>query len=83
MDRPEMLNHLRLAHDEIVTLRRQVAELAPKAHAYDTLAILARQSVHEPPQGYSEDVAWRLRKAVEQLEAEREAERGQTQEPVE
>lgn len=84
MDRPETLNLLRRAHDEITSQRRVIAELAPKAHAYDTLAIIARLS--EPTgnqQGYGEDVAWRLKQAVEQLEKEREEERGQTQGPAE
>ena len=75
MDRPETLSLLRTAHDEIMTLRRQVAELAPKAHAYETIAIVARQSVHPEQSGYGVDAAWRLRDAIEKLEAEREEER--------
>ena len=71
MDRPELLTLLRQAHDEVVNLRRRTAELEPKAHAYDTVAILARQSVHPESQGYGIDVAWLLKEAVEKLEAER------------
>lgn len=78
MDRPELLCLLRLAHDEVVTLRRRVAELEPKAHAYDTLAILARQSVHPESQGYGVDVAWRLKEAVEKMEADRASDHSET-----
>jgi hypothetical protein len=83
LNRPETLALLRGAHDEIVMLRRQMGELAPKAHAYETIAILARQSVNPEQSGCGVDMAWRLRGAVEQLEKEREEEReeerGQTQ----
>ena len=75
MDRTETLSLLRAAHDEVVTLRRRVTELEPRAHAYDTLAIIARLSVHPENQGYGVGVAWRLKQAVEEIEAEREAER--------
>lgn len=75
MDRPETLNLLRSAHDEIMTLRRKVADLEPRAHAYDTIAINARLTV-APQGGYAQvDVAWQLKEAVEKLVAEREAER--------
>lgn len=80
MDRPETIQLLQRAHNEIVTLRRQVAELAPRAHAYDTVAALARLK-EEPAQGYSEDVAWRIKQAVETLEAERKAEQMSEQAP--
>ena len=74
MDRPETISLLRMGHDEIVTLRRRIAAMEPKAHAYDTIAILARQSEVRVDQGYGVDVAWRLENAVNELIAEREAE---------
>lgn len=74
MDRPELLRLLRQAHDEIVTLRRTNAELAPRAHAYDTIASLSRVERCPPQQGYGIDVAWEIKAAVEKIEAEREAE---------
>lgn len=74
MDRPETVRLLRQAHDEIVTLRRRVADLEPRAHAYDTIAIQSRLTV-KPEGGYASiDIAWELKKAVEDLEAERKAE---------
>lgn len=75
ISRPELLNLLRTGHDEIVTLRRKVDVLEPKAHAYDTIAIHARIANTEPPTGWGVDVAWQLKGAVEQLVAERESER--------
>lgn len=75
MDRPETISLLRKAHDEIVRLRRETAELAPKAHAYDTVSILARQSKIRVERDYGEDVAWRLEDAINNLIAEREAEK--------
>lgn len=74
MDRPEMISLLQQSHNEIVGLRREIAELAPKAHAYDTIAAVTRMKP-APEQGYTVDLAWRLAKAVEELHAEREAER--------
>ncbi len=71
--RVELIGTLRQAHDQILTLQQQVESLAPKAHAYDTIAQLARMSMHEPPVGYGVDVRWRLKAAIEQLIAERQA----------
>ncbi len=75
MDRPKMLSLLRAGHDEITLLRRQIAALEPKAHAYDTIAQMAALTKHPSSQGYGEDVAWRMKAAVEALVAEREAEK--------
>ncbi|SKB32635.1 hypothetical protein [Sphingopyxis flava] len=74
MDRHEMISLLQQAHNEIMSLRHEIAELAPKAHAYDTIAAVTRMKP-APEQGYTVDLAWRLAKAVEELDAEREAER--------
>lgn len=77
MDRPEIISLLRQAHDEIIQLRRERDALAPKAHAYDTLATFAALSRPATSQGYGVDVAWRLKEAVEGLVAEREAEKAE------
>lgn len=73
MERPDIINALRVGHDEIILLRRRVAELEPKAHAYDTIAQVARLSIHEGVRGYGEDPAWRMKSVIDQLVAEREA----------
>ena len=72
-DRIEMIRVLRQAHDEIVTQRRRLAEVEPKAHAYDTLAIAMRLAEPVSQQGYSIDVAWLVKEAVEKLQAEQAA----------
>lgn len=77
IERPEIVNALRVGHDEILRLRRKIELLEPKAHAYDTLAQIARLTVQETQQGYGEDPAWRIKSIVERLVAEREAEKEQ------
>lgn len=52
---------------EIEDLRRQVERLEPKAHAYDSVATVLRL-LPQPPQGYGEDLVWRLRKAIGELQ---------------
>lgn len=74
MSRPELLHLLRVAHDEIVVLRRKVAELEPRARAYDNIDRIVGM-IPYPSQGYGEDVAWRIKTVVERIEAERDAER--------
>lgn len=74
MEKPELGQLLRRAHDEVVTLRRRVADLEPRAHAYDTIAINARLTVRDGGGYAGIDVAWELKKAVEDLDAERKAE---------
>ena len=54
--------------EEIRTLRRINAELAPKADAYDAL----RQVLNllpQPSQGYGEDLVWRLEKDIADIKA--------------
>ena len=70
MERPEIIQVLRMGHDEIVRLRRRVEELEPKARAYDTIEQLAGLTVHPAPQGYGEDTAWRMKNTVDKLAAE-------------
>lgn len=55
--------------EEIKTLRAQVAELAPKAHAYDSISQVL-DLLPKPSQGYGEDIVWRLQKQIDELRAE-------------
>lgn len=66
------IDMLRRASDEIKSLRRQIDHLAPKAEAYDALVALIGM-FPRPPQGYGEDVVWRLEQAISELQADREA----------
>lgn len=56
------------AADEIESLRRTNAELAPKAHAYDTLATVPNL-LPQRQQGYGVDLAAQLRRRAKQLRA--------------
>jgi hypothetical protein len=68
----EALSALRVGHDEIVRLRRQVDELAPKAHAYETIAIQARLTLPREGGYAQEDPLWRMKAIVEAAEKRRE-----------
>lgn len=66
----ELISLLRHAHDEIETLCRENARLAPYERV---LSILERALFGAPPvQGYGEDVKWRITKAIDVLMKERE-----------
>lgn len=53
--------------EEIEMLRRENDRLRPKAEAYGAItAILGL--LPQPTQGYSEDIVWRLRKQIEELQ---------------
>jgi hypothetical protein len=56
---------LRMGHDEIVRLRRRLDEVEPKAHAYDTIAQVARLTMPPNASGFCEDPAWLIRSIVE------------------
>lgn len=64
----EDLHLLSRAAREIRDLRQANSYLAQKAEAYDALVTALRQ-VGGPPQGYSEDVAWRIEKRLAELAA--------------
>ncbi|WP_299734617.1 hypothetical protein [uncultured Roseobacter sp.] len=52
--------------EEIKTLRRINAELAPKAEAYESL----RQVLNllpQPSKGYGEDLVWKLERAIKDI----------------
>lgn len=72
-ERVELLNMLRSAHDEIVTLRRENARMAPQVRVLDILERAMFGPARE--QGYGEDIAWRLKKRIDEIIAEREAEK--------
>jgi hypothetical protein len=56
--------------EEIRMLRMRIDDLAPKAHAYDTLGNLVRLLSPKESQGYGEDILWRLQKTIEQEKAD-------------
>jgi hypothetical protein len=69
----EYISMMTTCAHEIKSLRRTVADLQPRAEAYDRLSavidMFPRRSV-----GMGEDLAWRLDKRVEELRTKREKE---------
>lgn len=53
--------------EEITALRAQVAALAPKADAYDTLRSVVRLATPPDPRCMSEDIVWRLKRQIDSL----------------
>lgn len=66
----------RRAASEIKHLRERIAALQPKADAYDLMSKVVHHSLPGAPQGYSEDIAWRIEKEIEKVQAEDIAETG-------
>lgn len=60
----------RRAASEIKHLRAQVEALRPKADAYDLLSKVVHHSLPGAPQAYSEDIARRIEREIEAVEAE-------------
>lgn len=60
----------RRAASEIKMLRAEVERLRPKADAYDLLSKVVHHSLPGAPQAYSEDIAWRIEREIEEVEAE-------------
>lgn len=68
MDDKEALDMMRRCRDEIATLRAEVARLAAKADAYDSLATVLRM-IPKPSVGYGEDLGWLLNKRIREIES--------------
>lgn len=66
---PETRELLARAHDEIRSLRNLVAELGPKADAYDTIAQLARLTAKEENRSMTVDVVWLISQALDKSDA--------------
>lgn len=79
ISRPELLSLLRASHDAIITARRTIDALAPKADAYEVIAQLARLTIQREGGFAQVDVAWELKQAVDRIVAEREGERAAEQ----
>ena len=62
---PEIKQILMHAHDEVVTLRRRIDALAPKAEAYDALLAVINRLSPTPQQSMGVDVAWRIKMLLE------------------
>lgn len=65
----EMMN--RCKH-EIIQLRATIANLKPKADAYDNIAAVLRL-LPQPNIGYGEDLVWILNKRIQELQPKPDA----------
>lgn len=74
----EQISMMRRCAEEIRMLRGRIAELEPKAEAYTALVRIIGL-LPQPPQAYSEDMAWRLEKAIEDIERLRKPKEEETQ----
>lgn len=63
-----MKNLLQNAKQEIEQLRRQNEILRAKVETMDLFALTLRTEPKYPSQGYGEDVAWLLGKAIQELD---------------
>lgn len=68
----EALDMMRRCRDEIMSLRREVERLAPKAEAYDRIGAILNL-LPRPSTGHGEDLAWRLEKRIKELSEPRPA----------
>ena len=64
----EMIEMMRRCSSEIKALRRQIAELQPKADAYEYLTAVLRLVPDQRRNTMSEDLAWVLDKRVGEIE---------------
>lgn len=69
MNNRDALQMLDRVQGEIQALRHQVAELAPKAEAYDALRVVLGL-IPQPSQGYGEDILWVIKQGRTKLEQE-------------
>lgn len=67
MSNKEAIEMMQRSMHEIQDLRARVATLAPKADAYDKLAIVL-ELLPKPSVGYGEDLVWRFQKRIKELQ---------------
>ena len=67
MQDKEAIDMMQRCSGEIKMLRQQIAELAPKADAYDLLATTINTMAPRRSQVMGEDLAWTLDRRVEKL----------------
>lgn len=66
MSNQEAIEMMSRCEREIAALRATIAQLQPKADAYDNIAIIL-DLLPKRSQGMSEDLAWVLRRRIEEL----------------
>lgn len=71
MNDTEAIEMMSRCREEILTLRRQIETLAPKADAYNQLCKVLNL-LPRPSQGAAPDVAWMLEKRIRELNQKNE-----------
>lgn len=69
IDNREAIEMMNRCINEIAGLRLTIDRLKPKADAYDNLAIVLHL-LPQPSQGMGEDLVWRMKKRIEELQAQ-------------
>lgn len=67
MNDKEAIDMMHRCIDEIETQRRIVEHLSPKAEAYEVIRDIVRMGPKQT-QGYGEDLVWRLKKKIAELQ---------------
>ncbi len=67
MNDKEAIEMMHRCIDEIETQRRLVERLSPKAEAYEVIRDIVQMGPKQT-QGYSEDLIWRLKKKIAELQ---------------
>ena len=67
MEDKEAIDMMQRCVDEIQTQRRIVEHLSPRAEAYEVIRDIVRMQPRQS-QGYGEDLVWRLKKKIEELQ---------------
>jgi len=67
MEDKEAIDMMQRCIDEIETQRRIVEHLSPRTEAYEVIRDIVRMQPQRT-QGYGEDLVWRLKKRIEELQ---------------
>lgn len=68
MNDKEAIEMMQRCLHEIESHRRQIEFLTPRADAYEIISIVARGLAPRQGGAMSEDIVWRLRKKIEELQ---------------
>jgi hypothetical protein len=72
VDNKEAIDMMQRCVEELETQRRIVQHLQPQAEAYEVIRDIVRMSPKQT-QGYGEDLVWRLKKKIAELQPKPEA----------
>lgn len=73
MDDKEAIDMMIRCVAELQTQRQVIDRLAPQAEAYELIRDISRAIIPKQSQGYGEDLIWRLKKKIEELQPKPEA----------